>query len=193
MTFQKQVAKCVLFSHILKRGRATGVYFITFILFSVFYSLCGVLLSCSVHLYADDVQLYLSGRPCNIEHTIQLINEDLERVVDWAERRGLKLNALKSQTIIIGSRRMLDSLDRQAMPKVKLGGEVINFTQTVKNLGVIMDEDMSRNHQCSSISRKVFYSLHSLVLTKTPEIFTPIHQMNPCPHPCPSTHRVRVC
>ena len=131
--------------------------------FSLFINnLCGSLRSCSVHLYADDVQLYLSGRPSDIEHTIHLINEDLRRVASWAETRGLTLNALKSQCIILGSRRLLDSLNRLTIPKVKLGGEVIDFTPTVKNLGVVMDEDMSWSHQCSSISRKVFFSLHSL-------------------------------
>ena len=131
--------------------------------FSLFInSLCGVLRSCSAHLYADDLQIYLSGRRSALVHTIHLINEDLKRIAEWATVRSLKINALKSQSIIIGSRRLLDTLNTPDLPKVKLNEEIIDFSLTVKNLGVVLDEDMSWSHQCSSISRKVFYRLHSL-------------------------------
>lgn len=52
------------------------------------------------HLFADDVQLNISGTIDNISDTVKMLNEDLSRIGNWATDSKLVLNAAKSQSII---------------------------------------------------------------------------------------------
>ena len=60
-----------------------------------------VLNHCKIILYADDVQLYASCKPQNIDDSIKNINDDLTKVCQWARGNGLSLNPSKSKCIII--------------------------------------------------------------------------------------------
>ena len=57
--------------------------------------------SVSVHLYADDVQFYLS-RPLGLnEDLVCRINEDLIAIHDWSRTNRLTLNESKTQLMLI--------------------------------------------------------------------------------------------
>jgi hypothetical protein len=49
------------------------------------------------HMYADDVQLYLSDDPCSLDECILRMNADLGPLYIWAADNGLCLNLEKSQ------------------------------------------------------------------------------------------------
>jgi hypothetical protein len=51
------------------------------------------------HMYADDVQLYLSDDSCSLDECIRRMDADLDRLYIWS---GLCLNPAKSQAILIG-------------------------------------------------------------------------------------------
>jgi retron-type reverse transcriptase len=85
------------------------------------------------HIYADDVQIYLSGSEDNIESVVNQINTDLTSISDWSMRNRLCLNSQKTQAMAF-SRNTLSSL-----PPVKVCGTVIPYSFEVKNLGVLMD------------------------------------------------------
>ena len=57
--------------------------------------------NCSVHMYADDVQLYRSTRIENIRICIDLINDDLRKIDNWANANGLCINPSKSKCLLL--------------------------------------------------------------------------------------------
>jgi hypothetical protein len=54
------------------------------------------------HMYADDVQLYLSDDSCSLNEYICLMNADVDRLYIWSAENGLCLNPEKYQAIKIG-------------------------------------------------------------------------------------------
>jgi hypothetical protein len=49
------------------------------------------------HIYADDVQMYLSGSEENLGNVVDQINTDLTSILDWATRNALCLNSQKTK------------------------------------------------------------------------------------------------
>ena len=52
-----------------------------------------LLVDCHVHMYADDVKLYISTRKENIDSCLFLLNRNLDRIECWASANGLCINA----------------------------------------------------------------------------------------------------
>ena len=93
------------------------------------------------HLYADDVQIYLS-RPFNLlEDLSYRMNEDLQRIYEWAICNGLTLNPAKSQIIAI-SRQKFDTID---LPPIILSQHKLEFASTVTSLGFKINCSLSAN------------------------------------------------
>jgi len=60
-----------------------------------------VLSTCNVHLYADDVQMYVSRLLNRISECLDNCRMDLGKVNEWAKTNGLAINPLKSKCFII--------------------------------------------------------------------------------------------
>jgi Reverse transcriptase (RNA-dependent DNA polymerase) len=117
------------------------------------------------HIYADDVQIYLSGSKENIASIVNQINTDLASVSDWSTGNGLCLNSQKTQVMAI--HRSPCSI----LPPVKIGDTIIPYSAKVKNLGVIMNCNLTWNDQISSIVSSVNGALSRLWCTAQ---FTPV-------------------
>ena len=68
----------------------------------------------------------------------------------------LKLNADKTQFIWLGTRQQLDKIDIKEIP---LQSVVVDIDNEVKNLGVILDTQLSLSNQVSSLSKLCFFHL----------------------------------
>lgn len=134
------------------------------LLFSIFIDGITKSLHSSYHLYADDLQIYAAARFDDLPALFEQINTDLDSISSWAERFGLKVNAAKSQAIIIGSSHFVGRLSESevVLPDLKFDGAPIAFSDTVKNLGIIMDQTLSWTAHVTEVSRRLFASLHSL-------------------------------
>jgi Reverse transcriptase (RNA-dependent DNA polymerase) len=116
---------------------------------------------CSYHLYADDLQIYLPGKARNIGNIIELINSDLQSVSDWAKFNLLKLNPDKTLSILIGTSRMLQNLP-QNVEKVTLNGIGIDYSSKVRNLGLIVDQNLNWNAHTSHVCSSTYLKLRNL-------------------------------
>ncbi|PZC76295.1 hypothetical protein B5X24_HaOG204807 [Helicoverpa armigera] len=65
---------------------------------------------CRYHIYADDVQVYVSFVPSEYLNALGDLNEDLNRIASWAEVNGLVLNPTKTKYMIFGTKFQISAL-----------------------------------------------------------------------------------
>lgn len=130
------------------------------LLYSIYtFDIHTVLKYCKYHLYADDLQIYRHCKLSEINETVHLINADLQEVSAMSIKNGLSLNIAKTQAIIISKSRIPLN---QVVDKIQIDGQFIEYSDKVKNLGVVMDCSLSWKYYVSQICQKVQYSLHHL-------------------------------
>ena len=119
-------------------------------------------LHCNYHIYADDLQIYIHTSPSNILTAISSLNADLNLISQWAQKISLLVNPTKSQAIIIGGQRLLSNINLFELPQLSLNGAVIPFSTTVKDLGLLIDQNLTWQPQVNDVSRRIFSRIHSL-------------------------------
>jgi Reverse transcriptase (RNA-dependent DNA polymerase) len=130
------------------------------LLFSLFINdISNSILFSHYHIYADDVQIYLGGGEKNIASVVSQINTDLASIHDWSSRNGLCLNSQKTQAMAIYKYTPL------SLPAVKVGDNIIPYSTKVKNLGVIMNCNLTWDDQISTVVSGVNGALSRLWCT----------------------------
>ena len=86
-----------------------------------------------VQQYADDAHVLISGRKSELEATVARLSVILSCLSDWFTASGLKVNAGKTQLMILGSRQNLRDLPDVA---VRFRDAVLEPCHQVKNLGM---------------------------------------------------------
>ena len=132
------------------------------LLFSVFIDGVAKNIHSNYHLYADDLQIYAHTDIHSLNTTINTLNEDLASIGQWAHKMGLLVNPNKSQAIIIGSRRLLPKIQISNLPHLILNGSVIPYMPTVKDLGLLIDQNLSWQPQVNNVSRRIFSKIQFL-------------------------------
>ena len=134
------------------------------IMFNMYTNSLHKVLSPSVmhHSFADDVQCYSHCKVENLQQTINNINKDLSAVSRWSTSHALILHPLKSQTIIIGSQRLLNAVNFETLQPVEINGTAVPFSRVVKDLGILIDSQLSWKDQVLATCRKMYGCLHPL-------------------------------
>ena len=101
--------------------------------------------------YCDDTQLLVSGKKRDLPQLIARMESALESVFQWCCFNKMKLNAQKTQMIIIGSPAML-----RGLPPVRLAfcGADVQETRLVKNLGVTIDRHLNYQSHIDTMTQK---------------------------------------
>jgi hypothetical protein len=112
-------------------------------------------------LFADDIKLYALDK---------LETEDgAQRVVDWSAENSLPLAPDKSVFIKIRRRRSEATTDT-----IQIGGATIQSTSSVRDLGVLLSDDLECSKHVLEITRKAFRTCNLIIKvlkTKKIEIF----------------------
>ena len=108
---------------------------------------------CNYHLYADDTQLYISGKVQNILKLIENLNSDLNRIAEFSTNNCLKLNEGKTVYIIMGSKHNIDIVNGMNLPPIVVNNKPIKRETVVKNLGILFDETLSWNSEINNSIR----------------------------------------
>ncbi len=130
----------------------------------------------SFHCYADDTQLYISTRPDGTSKLSKL-TECFKNVKDWMTNNFLLLKLDKTEILLIGPKNSTQNiLDR----KLQLVGMYVT-SSTVKNLGVILDSNLSFENHISNVTKQ-----HSSILETLPSYGTRLvfwcRKVNSCIH-----------
>lgn len=111
-----------------------------------------VLVHSQYQIYADDTQIYITGKPSELPLIVNRLNEDLRAVVGWAKSNGIRLNASKTKALCISRCPVVVS-------GLQLDGSEIEVLSEVRNLGVLFDSRLSFESHINSICSKIHYSL----------------------------------
>ena len=107
----------------------------------------------NAHGYADDHQIYLSFKPVNQtsqEDALHVIQNCVNDVRKWMLVNKLKINDSKTEFLIIGSKHQLNKI---TIDSIKIGDSDIQPVTNVKNLGVLIDNNLSiENHVTKTCS-----------------------------------------
>ena len=107
---------------------------------------------CFLIQYADDTQVLLSDKMENMEAMIEKAELILLEIKKYFLRKGLLLNANKTQCMFVGCSQYISRIPEHIV--IKCDGEEIKISQHVKNLGVYMDRYMTYGSHIDELSRK---------------------------------------
>lgn len=99
-------------------------------------------------LFADDTNLHLSHS--NSKYLQQQVSQEIVKIDEWMRKNKLTLNYEKSNFMIIGNK-----LSKTNGFKLVINKHVIPQTNSVKYLGVILDNNLSWQPHIESISKKL--------------------------------------
>ena len=141
----------------------SGVYqggSLSCLLFAIFANdMCLHVPEVSTVQFADDTQLLVTGKKARLCELISTMERALSKLFDWFCTNDMKVNASKSQLIVFGTRQQL-----RAMPPVSIrfAGTTLDESETVKNLGVVMDKYLTFRSHVDHVVAKCTGSLLAL-------------------------------
>ena len=112
------------------------------------------------HIYADDTQLYVSFEA---DSDVDLVKARIENCIAeirrWMLFNGLKINDDKTISVLMHSKfRPCPSL----RDSIKVGNDLIPFSGSATNLGVIMDETLSYDDHVKKVCKSSFFHLRNI-------------------------------
>lgn len=111
------------------------------------------------HMYADDTQLYKSSRPSDIHNLISSVKSCIEGVREWMAPNKLKMNEEKTEIIPISTSQKLNSVN---VGTIIIGNDLVPFSKKAKNLGVLLDNDMSMESYVNHICKVAYLELRRI-------------------------------
>jgi hypothetical protein len=103
----------------------------------------------SIHLYADDTQLYVSCDPEDIESAVSRMEACIEEISQWMHANHLKLNDSKTEFLTLGTKHQLSQIGNVS---IRIGDENIPSATSARNIGVVFDATMEMKEQVSQVT-----------------------------------------
>ncbi len=110
----------------------------------------------SYHFYADDTQLYLSFRPDDPTVAAR-ISGCLADISAWMKEHHLQLNLAKTELLVFPATPTL-----QHDFTIQLGSSTITPSASVRNLGVIFDDQLTFKEHIAKTARSCRFALHNI-------------------------------
>ena len=114
----------------------------------------------SHHLYSDDTQIYSSFSTSDSEFALRKLQICLTQVQSWMSENKLKLNADKTEFIVIGHQLQREKFNH--LFPIKLLDVNTKPSNSVKNLGVIYDSSITFGKHITQICKTTFYHIRNL-------------------------------
>ena len=116
----------------------------------------------SYHMYADDVQLYTvfdPNSPISIASELDKLSSCIDTISNWMHDNLLKLNDDKTEFFVATS----SHLKRKLPPvSLRVGDKFIDPNDTIRNLGVVFDSQMSMSPHIKSLCSSLTFQLRNI-------------------------------
>lgn len=109
----------------------------------------------SYHIFADDIQLYCSFKPTELQRLNSLVHCLME-IKQWLSDNTLQLNVDKTETLVIAPDDSIPGLSQY------LGDLGQSVKPSLRNLGVVLDKDMSLVQHCKQLTKNCFFQLRKI-------------------------------
>ena len=110
------------------------------------------------HFYADDTQLYISFKDCDVDVARLRIENCVADICHWMDVNELKLNHDKTEIMLIYSKYHT----RPLFSYFSIGKERLTTTANARSLGVVLDDNILFGVHVSDICRSSFNQLRNL-------------------------------
>jgi len=107
--------------------------------------------------YADDTQLYIA---LNNDEALSSLSDCFRKVHNWFSTNGLSPNPDKSEAIVIGTGARLRS--EGSLDAINIGDVNIRTSDTIKSLGVTIDNKLSFNAHVNSLCKAAHFHIRAL-------------------------------
>ena len=111
--------------------------------------------------YADDCQVGITGPRSRLPALKRALEKVLDIMSTWFLEHSMKINASKTELLLCGDRRQLALISEP--PEILFMGKMLKSTDRVKNLGVVMDANLSWNLHVKYVTDRCFGTLIGLL------------------------------
>ena len=117
--------------------------------------------SVNYHIYADDIQLYVSFKPLQsaADESLKNLEICINDINSWLHSHSLQLNQSKCEFLLFGSKTQLSKFE---VTSISISGKSIPVTSSCRNLGVFFDSQFNMNVQITNICKSVRYQLRNI-------------------------------
>ena len=116
------------------------------------------------HIYADDTQIYVVFDPQDIEsfwRALRILEECIKEIRAWMAFNKLMFNDGKSEFEIIVSRHFQTKF-RDLNPSLHVGSAPIFPSKVVRDLGVLLDAEMTLSNHVGNIIRSMYFQMRQI-------------------------------
>ena len=90
-----------------------------------------------------------------------ILTNCIHDITNWCSSRRLQLNGAKTELIWFGSRHTLQNVNHEDL-KLQLGSAVTEPDRVVRDLGVLLDDELSIKQHITKVASTCFYQLRRL-------------------------------